>query len=321
MLFEPLVASLLSEQTVQHNLVTDVRVTDSIILVYLKPKLAARSQRPDCQAPVAVQRYASETIVVQGLGLQGKALRYVVETVRLAYFNDAGRLVTFTAPLPGIRTDLLVTDEVVDKALYLIVDRNHSLPVAAEMLHDLYRIETSSSALDRWKANEAEGLPTIGQIIQRLNEQKKITLLHLDEYKARGTHSWELAIRDEHGRLLFSIRLKKRDEWHIRAILRWFRMLGLDIQTIYVDFWSAYPSAIRAIYPQAHIQYDFFHVIQNIHRHLYKALTAYRRAFKAAKTETEQAKVREALHKQLWDNRYLLFTNEENLSVTKASPG
>jgi transposase len=209
----------------------------------------------------------------------------------------------------------LVTDEVVDKALYLIVDRNISLPIAAEMLHDLYQVETSSSALDRWKAAEAEALPSIGRLIQRLNEKRPITTLHLDEYKATGTKSWELVLRDEHGRLLFSICLKKRDEWHIKVILRWLRLLGLQIKVFYVDFWLAYPVAIRAIYPQAEIQFDFFHVIQNIHRHLYKAFTAYRKAYRSAGTTQEQAKVRAALHKQLWENRYLLFTNEENLSA------
>jgi len=145
--------------------------------------------------------------------------------------------------------------------------------------------------------------------------KKKITTLHLDEYKATGTNSWELMIRDEHGRLLFSLRLKRRDSRQIQVILRWFRLLGLEIKLVYVDFWIAYPLAIRAVYPGAEIQYDFFHVVQNIHRHLYKALTAYRKAFKAAPTEPERVGVRKALHKKLWDNRYLLFTNAENLSV------
>ncbi|MCB0191515.1 MAG: transposase [Anaerolineae bacterium] len=108
-----------------------------------------------------------------------------------------------------------------------------------------------------------------------------------------------MVIRDEHGSLLFSIRLK----------------LGLRIKVFYVDFWLAYPLAIKAVYPEAHIQYDFFHTIQNIHRHLYKALTAYRQAFKAAATEPAQAEVRKVLHKHLWHQRYLLFTNEENLSA------
>lgn len=92
-------------------------------------------------------------------------------------------------------------------------------------------------------------------------------------------------------------------------------MLGLRIKAFYVDFWLAYPPAIKAVYPEAHIQYDFFHTIQNIHRHLYKALTAYRKAFKAAATEPAQAEVRKVLHKHLWQHRYLLFTNEENLSA------
>jgi hypothetical protein len=41
------------------------------------------------------------------------------------------------------------------------------------MLADLYQVQTSSSALDRWKVGEAERLPTIGQLIQQLNEKKQ----------------------------------------------------------------------------------------------------------------------------------------------------
>jgi hypothetical protein len=161
--------SLLAEQAVRQNIVTGITVTATEIVVNLEPKLEARYARPDCREPVAAHRYDHEDIVVQGLGIHGRALRYAVKTIRLAYVNDAGELVTFMAPLPGIRTDLLVTDEVVDKALYLIVDRNQSLPVAAAMLQDLYQVATSPSALDRWKAHEAATLPSIGELIRRLN--------------------------------------------------------------------------------------------------------------------------------------------------------
>jgi transposase len=125
-------------------------------------------------------------------------------------------------------------------------------------------------------------------------DRQGITMLHLDEYKPTGTKSWELAVRDEHGRLLFSLRLKQRDIRQIQAILRWFRMLGLRIKVIYVDFWHADPPAIKAIYPDAVIQYDFFHVMQNIHRHLYKALTSYRKAFTAAQTGQDQQQAHKA---------------------------
>ncbi len=306
----------LSERVAQENSITKVEVTETTITVSISPKIELKYERPDCQeAVVAYYNYNdSETVTVQGLGIQGRALRYQVTNVRLGYLNDTGEFKTFTAPVPGVRSDLLVTDEVIDKVLYFNVDRNLSLAESVQLLQDVYGVQTSVSAVERWKKGEAEALPSVGQIIKMLNEKKKITALHLDEYKATGTKSWELAIRDEHGRLLFSIRLKKRDAWHIKAILRWFRMLGLEIKLFYVDFWLAYPPAIKAIYPEADIQYDFFHVIQNIHRHLYKALTAYRKAFKNAKTDKQQAKLRKQLHKKLWQHRYLLFTNEENLS-------
>jgi hypothetical protein len=305
---------LLTERAVRENIVRDIEVTDTTITVTLTPKLQSYYERPDCQSAVSVSYHDDDTLLVQGLGIQGKALRYQVRSIRAGYLNDAGKFCTFMIPIPGIRTNLLVTDEVIDKMLYLNIDCNHSFPMTVQMLRDLYGISTSVSARERWKNSEADSLPSVGQLIQQLNAKKPITTLPLDEYKATGTKNWELAIRDEHGRLLFSIRLKQRDAWHIKAILRWFRILGLDISLIYVDFWLASPSALKAIYPNADLQYDFFHVIQNIHRHLYKALTAYRKAFKTANTEPEHAAVRQELHKKLWRHRYLLFTNEENLT-------
>lgn len=308
------IRSLLSERAAQENIITDVEVTETTITVSLSPKTELKYEQPDCQEAVMVYHYDSETVTVQGLGIQGKALRYQVTNIRLGYLNESGEFKTFTAPVAGVRSDLLVTDEVIDKFLYFNVDRNQSLAESVQMLQDVYGVQTSVSAVERWKIGEAEALPAVGQLIKMLNEKKKITALHLDEYKATGTKSWELAIGDDHGRLLFSIRLKKRDAWHIKAILRWFRMLGLEIKLFYVDFWLAYPPAIKAIYPEAEIQYDFFHVIQNIHRHLYKALTTYRKAFKNVKTDQQQTALRQQLHKKLWQHRYLLFTNEENLS-------
>jgi hypothetical protein len=52
------------------------------------------------------------------------------------------------------------------------VDRNLPLPVVVEMLRDLYQVETRTSALDRWKSGEAAALPSVGQLIQQLNEKK-----------------------------------------------------------------------------------------------------------------------------------------------------
>ncbi len=166
------IKSLLTERAAQENMITGYQVTDRAITIHLKPRVAKVYERPDCREPVVVERHDSEILTIQGLGLQGKALRYQVQSIRLGYLNDEGKFSTFSVPLPGIRTDVLVTDEVIDKMLYLNVDRNLPLPVVVEMLHDLYQVETSTSALDRWKSSEAAALPSVGQLIQQLNEKK-----------------------------------------------------------------------------------------------------------------------------------------------------
>lgn len=166
------IKSIVTERAAQENIITGYQVTDTTITIHLKPKIAKEYERPDCREPVKVERHGSETLTVQGLGIQGKALCYQVQRIRLGYLNDAGKFSTFSVPLPGIRTDVLVTDEVIDKMLYLNVDRNLSLPVVVEMLRDLYQVETSTSALDRWKSSEAAALPAVGQLIQQLNEKK-----------------------------------------------------------------------------------------------------------------------------------------------------
>jgi len=166
------IKSLLTERGAQENIITGYQITDTTITVHLKPKVVKVYERPDCHEPVSVEHHDREILTIQGLGLQGKALRYQVQSIRLGYINDAGKFTTFSVPLPGIRTDVLVTDEVMDKMLYLNVDRNLPLPVVAEMLGDLYQVETSTSALDRWKSGEAAVLPSVGQLIQQLNEKK-----------------------------------------------------------------------------------------------------------------------------------------------------
>ena len=165
--------SVFTEKAAQQNRVTEITIGTDRITLYLEPEVARRYARPDCQQPVVVQPHDRETIVVQGLGVQGRALRYVVTMQRLAYLNDAGKFVTFTLPMAGIRTDLCVTEEVVARALYLMIDCNLPTPLTAQMLQSLSQIETSESALARWKRAEAEHLPSVGALIQHLNEKKR----------------------------------------------------------------------------------------------------------------------------------------------------
>lgn len=173
MAVNPALLSLFTEQAVQKNRVTNITISKSTITIQLEAMVDARYVRSDCQHPAVVHLHDSETISVQGLGVQGRAVRYSVKMQRVAYVNDAGTFVTFTVPLPGLRTDLSVTDEVVERAMYFLIDYNQSLPTTVELLRELYHVETSTSALERWKTAEAEKLPSVGEIVQRLNEKKR----------------------------------------------------------------------------------------------------------------------------------------------------
>jgi transposase-like protein len=91
---------------------------------------------------------------------------------------------------------------------------------------------------------------------------------------------------------------------------------GFDFRTFYIDHWAAYKEAIGIVFPQAQIQYDYFHILQNVWRTVWKAFVAHRKDIKRrgdeVKTPWYAAKL-EALAKRLWEKRYLLFTTEDHL--------
>jgi hypothetical protein len=68
------IKSLLSERAIHENIVTEIEVTESTITVNLEPKIEAQYERPDAKEPVKAEYHDSETLLIQGLGIQGKAL-------------------------------------------------------------------------------------------------------------------------------------------------------------------------------------------------------------------------------------------------------
>ena len=72
------------------------------------------------------------------------------------------------------------------------------------------------------------------------------------------------------------------------------------------------------MYPQAEIQYDYFHILQNIWRKVWGEFRTHRRDLKSrgAAAETKwYAKKLKGMAAKLWKNRYLFFKADENLSA------
>jgi hypothetical protein len=175
----------------------------------------------------------------------------------------------------------------------------------------------TKSTVHRWIDEVASGLPSSEDLIKEMNTRAPITEGHLDELFPRGRDICELVLGDEHGRILLVQEIPKRDVKHVKAVLERVKGLGLSIRTFYIDHCQAYKNAIMAVYPQAHIQHDYFHIIQNIWRKLWSYFVAHRREVKARSekvgTPWYSAKLA-SLAKKLWKKRHLLFKSDENMT-------
>ncbi len=161
-------------------------------------------------------------------------------------------------------------------------------------------------------------MPNGDEIVQLLNEKKPINECHLDEIFPRGLNQCVLVIKDEHGRILATKPVDKRDEESVKPFLQRMKNLGLLFRVFYTDGCRAYFNAIRAVFGQkVAIQYDYFHIIQNAWRHLWKWSVAHRREIKkrSDKVTTPWYKKKlETLAVELWNNRYLLFKAEQRMT-------
>ena len=76
--------------------------------------------------------------------------------------------------------------------------------------------------------------------------------------------------------------MKQRDEPTVKKFLERFKALGLNFQAFYIDGCQAYYKAIRAVFGEhIAIQYDYFHILQNVWRHLWKWALRRRRLHQA----------------------------------------
>ncbi|MGH8605719.1 MAG: transposase, partial [Gammaproteobacteria bacterium] len=113
-----------------------------------------------------------------------------------------------------------------------------------------------------------------------MNEKLPIREGHFDELFPRGSEACVLVLKDEHGRILAAEEVKKRDEESVKPFLERFKQLGFCFQAFYIDGCIAYYNAIRSVFGAAvAIQYDYFHILQNAWRKLWKWAVQHRRQY------------------------------------------
>ncbi len=165
-----------------------------------------------------------------------------------------------------LSTKRKVSDVVLRLGVFLCIIAGLGSRKASWLMKVLFQVTASKSAIDRWVDDVADSLPSEDEMVKLLHQQKPITQGHFDEIFPRGTDACVLALKDEHGRIVAIKEVEKRDEERVKPFLERLKSLGLDLKAFYIDHWQAYFNAISAVFPQAHIQYDYFHILQNIWR-------------------------------------------------------
>ena len=261
----------------------------------------------------------TRTFEAQELSAFPWPIRYHVTTADAWYHDGESDRVHYSPSLLGLDSYAKVSDAVKRAGVLLVVIGAIGYRRVTWLLKELFQVDTTKSSLARWVKDVAAQLPSKEEIVARLNEERPITEAHFDEIfpKGRAGPGCVLVIKDEHSRIITSERIEQRDEEHVKAFLERFQALGLRIRTFYIDTCATYRKVIPQVFKEARIQLDYFHIIQNVWRHLWKFFVSRRKAIasSAEKSKTPWYKARlKKLASSLWDNRHILFKSEEHLT-------
>jgi hypothetical protein len=221
--------------------------------------------------------------------------------------------------LNGIDLSRQCTTLALRAGVLLAVMAGVGLRTVSWLMQELFHVEVSKSSLDRWIRECAAQLPDAAEMARILHRDKPITEGHFDEIFAKGQRPKRctMVLRDEHGRIFAAKEVEVRDEAAVKAFLLEVKGWGLVLKVFYVDGYEAYRNAIREVFPEAVIQYDYFHIIQSIWKKLRHAFVSHRKEVKqrSEQVETVWYKGRlEALAKRLWDKRGLVFKNPDTMT-------
>ena len=174
----------------------------------------------------------------------------------------------------------------------------------------LSRLNTSGSksSLDRWKQKEASQY-NFRDIITKLGFSG---VLSIDEYKPRRARHYDLIAADTiKWRILYMETVSfspNRAGTISRGIIEQFcwhlKDLGINPWAVIFDLLAAYPKQVRKSGLKVIIQYDYFHLMQQIHKHLKNGLIQFRRQLKGEELGP--------FRQDLWENKWRILKDMDN---------
>jgi len=254
---------------------------------------------PNCGQKQRFKKEKEHWKTIKDIHLE-KEIQLKVRMVYAKCLNPNCPTHSFPLPTPGISLYARVTDRLKNEAISSLVQDNSTFVSIGNRLNRSFNTSGSKSSIDRWKHKEADKYDP-KEIIAKLQFSG---ILSLDAWKPRRSRTYNLLDSDAvKGRLLYVDNLPTMGAGYVEKHLNKLKKWGIMPQAIIVDLWKGFLRPIKRVFPNCIIQYDYYHVMKQVHWYLHRALTDYRKSLK------ERGK--NILASELWENKWVILKNME----------
>ncbi len=262
----------------------------------LEPRVPGSVRCPHCgqEQPFRKEREYWRTV-------KAPHLRHpVLWRVRMVYAkcrNPACSRESFALPIPGVARHQRASAGLIHEAVAGLVEDNTTLARMANRLTRSFNTTGSRSALDRWKHRVADQVGC-AEILARLEFSGALCL---DEFMPRRGGRYEQLAGDAKTRRI--LYLEPVPGFYGRGVTEAFcRKLdgwGIHPSCVIFDLLTTFPRVVAKVWPQAHQQFDHFHVMQWLWHYLRNALIQFRKSLQGPRWQSHR--------EELWELKWGLL--------------
>jgi len=238
----------------------------------IRPRIPKFCVCPFCNVKQRFKKKREHWKTVKEINLNGPVL-LKVQIVYAKCLNPQCERDSFPLPIKGISKYQKATARLIKEAIASNILDNVPQEKIKKRFVRSFNTTGSRPTIDRWKHKEADKL-NFKNLIEKLKPSKVLCLDDLDP--KRSTRKYLITSDRIKGYILYLDALSSQSEDEIERYLTTLKKLGIDEVTCFiVDMWKSFPPAIHKVYPEAKIQYDYFHIWEAVNKHLDDAMKNY----------------------------------------------
>lgn len=268
----------------------------------VKFRIPKTCQCPNCGLKQPFKKYHEHWKTVKDININSSILLKVrIVSAKCSNPNCSTR--SFALPTPGIEKYSRSTKRLKVETIAGVVEDNSTAPRMSARLNRCFNTTGSQSSIYNWKQKEADKYD-IKEIIARLGFSGILTL---DEYMPKRADNYALIAGDAiKQRILYMEAMpgfygRGYGRGAVGAFVEKLDGFGIKPWSIIFDLWAAFPKQVRKVWPNVIIQYDYFHIMQWIHKYLKNAILQFRGELKREGYED--------MRSELWEHKWRLLKN------------